>query len=136
MHHGSQLMAFLLCPFIVPSTASPPVSSGSSDPVGSYSINGILGIPRSNGEKRKRDDGKHMGFLLFHNFLLDEEIITMRIFLLLIFTVFTDLRTFWLLFVQNLLHCLDVCFSGSTYYSKNKCFLFHFSFFFFFTRNI
>ncbi|KAK3528551.1 hypothetical protein QTP70_002791 [Hemibagrus guttatus] len=41
---------------IVPSTASPPVSSGSSDPVGSYSINGILGIPRSNGEKRKRDD--------------------------------------------------------------------------------
>lgn len=54
---------FLLYPFIVPSTASPPVSSGSSDPVGSYSINGILGIPRSNGEKRKRDDGKHMGFL-------------------------------------------------------------------------
>uniref|UniRef100_A0A8C4XDA4 Paired box 2a n=1 Tax=Erpetoichthys calabaricus TaxID=27687 RepID=A0A8C4XDA4_ERPCA len=43
---------------IVPSTASPPVSSASSDPVGSYSINGILGIPRSNGEKRKRDDGK------------------------------------------------------------------------------
>ncbi|GAA6100578.1 paired box protein Pax-2b isoform X1 [Tachysurus ichikawai] len=41
---------------IVPSTTSPPVSSGSSDPVGSYSINGILGIPRSNGEKRKRDD--------------------------------------------------------------------------------
>ncbi|XP_039628390.1 paired box protein Pax-2a isoform X1 [Polypterus senegalus] len=41
---------------IVPSTASPPVSSASSDPVGSYSINGILGIPRSNGEKRKRDD--------------------------------------------------------------------------------
>uniref|UniRef100_A0A8B9HUD6 Paired box 2b n=1 Tax=Astyanax mexicanus TaxID=7994 RepID=A0A8B9HUD6_ASTMX len=40
----------------VPSTASPPVSSGSSDPVGSYSINGILGIPRSNGEKRKRED--------------------------------------------------------------------------------
>uniref|UniRef100_A0A3B4CZE6 Paired domain-containing protein n=1 Tax=Pygocentrus nattereri TaxID=42514 RepID=A0A3B4CZE6_PYGNA len=48
---------------IVPSTASPPVSSGSGDPVGSYSINGILGIPRSNGEKRKRDDGKHAGFL-------------------------------------------------------------------------
>ncbi|XP_073729446.1 paired box protein Pax-2a isoform X16 [Misgurnus anguillicaudatus] len=41
---------------IVPSTASPPVSSASNDPVGSYSINGILGIPRSNGEKRKRDD--------------------------------------------------------------------------------
>ncbi|XP_062859687.1 paired box protein Pax-2b isoform X1 [Trichomycterus rosablanca] len=41
---------------IVTSTASPPVSSVSSDPVGSYSINGILGIPRSNAEKRKRDD--------------------------------------------------------------------------------
>ncbi|XP_076830530.1 paired box protein Pax-2a isoform X12 [Brachyhypopomus gauderio] len=41
---------------IVPSTASPPVSSASNDPVGSYSINGILGIPRSNGDKRKRDD--------------------------------------------------------------------------------
>uniref|UniRef100_W5ME18 Paired box 2a n=1 Tax=Lepisosteus oculatus TaxID=7918 RepID=W5ME18_LEPOC len=41
---------------IVPSTTSPPVSSASNDPVGSYSINGILGIPRSNGEKRKRDD--------------------------------------------------------------------------------
>ncbi|XP_073452701.1 paired box protein Pax-2 isoform X10 [Aquarana catesbeiana] len=41
---------------IVPSTASPPVSSASNDPVGSYSINGILGIPRSNGEKRKRDE--------------------------------------------------------------------------------
>uniref|UniRef100_A0A671M780 Paired box protein Pax-2a-like n=1 Tax=Sinocyclocheilus anshuiensis TaxID=1608454 RepID=A0A671M780_9TELE len=40
---------------IVPSAASPPVSSSSNDPVGSYSINGILGIPRSNGEKRKRD---------------------------------------------------------------------------------
>ncbi|XP_015263310.1 PREDICTED: paired box protein Pax-2a-like, partial [Gekko japonicus] len=39
-----------------PSTASPPVSSASNDPVGSYSINGILGIPRSNGEKRKRDE--------------------------------------------------------------------------------
>ncbi|XP_028844821.1 paired box protein Pax-2a isoform X6 [Denticeps clupeoides] len=49
---------------IVPSTASPPVSSASNDPVGSYSINGILGIPRSNGEKRKRDDvlwsGNHL----------------------------------------------------------------------------
>uniref|UniRef100_A0A8D2ZFR9 Paired box 2a n=1 Tax=Scophthalmus maximus TaxID=52904 RepID=A0A8D2ZFR9_SCOMX len=43
---------------IVPSTASPPVTSASNDPVGSYSINGILGIPRSNGEKRKRDDGE------------------------------------------------------------------------------
>ncbi|CAO2585645.1 Paired box protein Pax-2 [Lemmus lemmus] len=32
------------------------VSSASNDPVGSYSINGILGIPRSNGEKRKRDE--------------------------------------------------------------------------------
>lgn len=42
----------------VPSTTSPPVTSASNDPVGSYSINGILGIPRSNGEKRKRDDGK------------------------------------------------------------------------------
>ncbi|KAM8924433.1 paired box protein Pax-2 isoform 2-T2 [Pelodytes ibericus] len=41
---------------IVPSTASPPVSSASNDPVGSYSINGILGIPRSNGDKRKRDE--------------------------------------------------------------------------------
>ncbi|XP_039991202.1 paired box protein Pax-2b isoform X10 [Xiphias gladius] len=41
---------------IVPSTASPPVTSASNDPAGSYSINGILGIPRSNGEKRKRDD--------------------------------------------------------------------------------
>ncbi|XP_075697704.1 paired box protein Pax-2 isoform X7 [Rhinoderma darwinii] len=41
---------------IVPNTASPPVSSASNDPVGSYSINGILGIPRSNGEKRKRDE--------------------------------------------------------------------------------
>ncbi|XP_076830526.1 paired box protein Pax-2a isoform X8 [Brachyhypopomus gauderio] len=49
---------------IVPSTASPPVSSASNDPVGSYSINGILGIPRSNGDKRKRDDvlwsGNHL----------------------------------------------------------------------------
>ncbi|KAK1198150.1 PAX2 protein, partial [Pygoscelis papua] len=43
---------------IVPSTASPPVSSASNDPVGSYSINGILGIPRSNGEKRKRDEAR------------------------------------------------------------------------------
>ncbi|KAM4599639.1 paired box protein Pax-2a isoform 9-T9 [Fundulus diaphanus] len=43
---------------IVPSTASPPVTSASNNPVGSYSINGILGIPRSNSEKRKRDDGK------------------------------------------------------------------------------
>lgn len=42
----------------MPSTASPPVTSASNNPVGSYSINGILGIPRSNGEKRKRDDGK------------------------------------------------------------------------------
>nr|CAA04224.1 paired box gene [Xenopus laevis] len=45
---------------LVPSTASPPVSSASNDPVGSYSINGILGIPRSNGEKRKRDEGRDM----------------------------------------------------------------------------
>ncbi|XP_011486553.1 paired box protein Pax-2 isoform X7 [Oryzias latipes] len=45
---------------IVPSTASPPVTSASNDPAGSYSINGILGIPRSNGEKRKRDDGRDM----------------------------------------------------------------------------
>uniref|UniRef100_A0A3B3S0M9 Paired box 2a n=1 Tax=Paramormyrops kingsleyae TaxID=1676925 RepID=A0A3B3S0M9_9TELE len=44
---------------IVPSTTSPPVSSASNDPVGSYSINGILGIPRSNGEKRKREDESH-----------------------------------------------------------------------------
>ncbi|KAM4623526.1 paired box protein Pax-2b isoform 1-T1 [Polymixia lowei] len=47
---------------IVPSTASPPVTSASNDPVGSYSINGILGIPRSNGEKRKRDEGKRRFF--------------------------------------------------------------------------
>ena len=47
----------------VPSTASPPVTSASNDPAGSYSINGILGIPRSNGEKRKRDEGKRI-FLL------------------------------------------------------------------------
>uniref|UniRef100_A0A663LV84 Paired box 2 n=1 Tax=Athene cunicularia TaxID=194338 RepID=A0A663LV84_ATHCN len=46
---------------VVPSTASPPVSSASNDPVGSYSINGILGIPRSNGEKRKRDEGRGRG---------------------------------------------------------------------------
>ncbi|XP_044033982.1 paired box protein Pax-2b isoform X9 [Siniperca chuatsi] len=45
---------------IVPSTASPPVTSASNDPAGSYSINGILGIPRSNGEKRKRDEGRDM----------------------------------------------------------------------------
>ncbi|XP_067092713.1 paired box protein Pax-2a [Osmerus mordax] len=49
---------------IVPSTTSPPVTSASNDPVGSYSINGILGIPRSNSEKRKRDDvlwsGNHL----------------------------------------------------------------------------
>uniref|UniRef100_A0A8C2BBU0 Paired box 2a n=2 Tax=Cyprinus carpio TaxID=7962 RepID=A0A8C2BBU0_CYPCA len=51
---------------IVPSTASPPVSSASNDPVGSYSINGILGIPRSNGEKRKRDDGKRLDFSPLH----------------------------------------------------------------------
>ncbi|XP_072522899.1 paired box protein Pax-2b isoform X1 [Salminus brasiliensis] len=54
---------------IVPSTTSPPVSSGSSDPVGSYSINGILGIPRSNGEKRKRDDGLWPG-LYFDIFIV------------------------------------------------------------------
>ncbi|XP_041726638.1 paired box protein Pax-2a isoform X2 [Coregonus clupeaformis] len=41
---------------IVLSTASPPVTSASNDPVGSYSINGILGIPRSNVEKRKGED--------------------------------------------------------------------------------
>ncbi|TRY55504.1 hypothetical protein DNTS_004149 [Danionella cerebrum] len=40
---------------VVPSAVSPPVSNSSSDPVGSYSIDGILGIPRSNREKRKRD---------------------------------------------------------------------------------
>uniref|UniRef100_A0A673X8D3 Paired box 2a n=1 Tax=Salmo trutta TaxID=8032 RepID=A0A673X8D3_SALTR len=49
---------------IVLSTASPPVTSASNNPVGSYSINGILGIPRSNGEKRKGDDvhlsGNHL----------------------------------------------------------------------------
>uniref|UniRef100_A0A8C5CGW5 Paired-box protein 2 C-terminal domain-containing protein n=1 Tax=Gadus morhua TaxID=8049 RepID=A0A8C5CGW5_GADMO len=44
----------------VPSTVSPPVTTASNDPVGSYSINGILGIPRSNGEKRKRDEGRDM----------------------------------------------------------------------------
>lgn len=53
------LAAFSYSDFIsVPSTASPPVTSASNDPAGSYSINGILGIPRSNGEKRKRDEGK------------------------------------------------------------------------------
>ncbi|XP_054454473.1 paired box protein Pax-2a-like isoform X6 [Anoplopoma fimbria] len=41
---------------IVQSQHSPPVTSASNDPAGSYSINGILGIPRSNGEKRKRDE--------------------------------------------------------------------------------
>lgn len=57
------LSPFSFCP--VPSTASPPVSSASNDPVGSYSINGILGIPRSNGEKRKRDEGRgREGFIL------------------------------------------------------------------------
>lgn len=55
------LMVFLPSSHPVPSTASPPVSSASNDPVGSYSINGILGIPRSNGEKRKRDEGKGEG---------------------------------------------------------------------------
>uniref|UniRef100_A0A8D3DSH9 Paired domain-containing protein n=1 Tax=Scophthalmus maximus TaxID=52904 RepID=A0A8D3DSH9_SCOMX len=44
---------------IVPNTVSPPVTSASNDPAGSYSINGILGIPRSNGEKRKRDEVSH-----------------------------------------------------------------------------
>ncbi|XP_061562292.1 paired box protein Pax-2a-like [Phycodurus eques] len=37
------------------------VTSASNDPAGSYSINGILGIPRSNGEKRKRDEGRIYG---------------------------------------------------------------------------
>uniref|UniRef100_I3KGJ1 Paired box 2 n=1 Tax=Oreochromis niloticus TaxID=8128 RepID=I3KGJ1_ORENI len=50
---------------IVPSTASPPVTSASNDPAGSYSINGILGIPRSNGEKRKRDEVAFGGGGLF-----------------------------------------------------------------------
>lgn len=54
-------MAFPPYSHPVPSTASPPVSSASNDPVGSYSINGILGIPRSNGEKRKRDEGREEG---------------------------------------------------------------------------
>lgn len=54
-------MVFLPSSRPVPSTASPPVSSASNDPVGSYSINGILGIPRSNGEKRKRDEGREEG---------------------------------------------------------------------------
>ncbi|CAB1343952.1 unnamed protein product, partial [Coregonus sp. 'balchen'] len=39
----------------------------SNDPVGSYSINGILGIPRSNGEKRKRDEGKRRASLIPEN---------------------------------------------------------------------
>uniref|UniRef100_A0A665WTW9 Paired box 2b n=1 Tax=Echeneis naucrates TaxID=173247 RepID=A0A665WTW9_ECHNA len=50
---------------IVPSTNSPPVTSASNDPAGSYSINGILGIPRSNGEKRKRDEGKEKEITLY-----------------------------------------------------------------------
>uniref|UniRef100_G1PRJ3 Paired box 2 n=1 Tax=Myotis lucifugus TaxID=59463 RepID=G1PRJ3_MYOLU len=50
----------------LPSTASPPVSSASNDPVGSYSINGILGIPRSNGEKRKRDEGSSIHLIPAH----------------------------------------------------------------------
>lgn len=63
------LSPFSFCP--VPSTASPPVSSASNDPVGSYSINGILGIPRSNGEKRKRDEGRgREGLILPLSFLL------------------------------------------------------------------
>ncbi|KAJ8360279.1 hypothetical protein SKAU_G00168040, partial [Synaphobranchus kaupii] len=42
----------------VPNIASPPACTASPDPVGSYSINGILGIPRSIGEKRKgNNDG-------------------------------------------------------------------------------
>ncbi|XP_061083994.1 paired box protein Pax-2a-like [Conger conger] len=42
----------------LPSTASPPASTASPDHVGSYSISGILGIPRSVGEERKgNDDG-------------------------------------------------------------------------------
>lgn len=62
------LSPFSFCP--VPSTASPPVSSASNDPVGSYSINGILGIPRSNGEKRKRDEGRgREGLILPFSFL-------------------------------------------------------------------
>lgn len=54
----------------VPNTASPPVTSASNNPVGSYSINGILGIPRSNGEKRKRDDGKEGAAVLFSSLLV------------------------------------------------------------------
>uniref|UniRef100_A0A4W5RAQ6 Uncharacterized protein n=1 Tax=Hucho hucho TaxID=62062 RepID=A0A4W5RAQ6_9TELE len=49
---------------IVLTTASPPVTSASNNPVGSYSIKGILGIPRSNGEKRKGDDGKNLVLFL------------------------------------------------------------------------
>ncbi|KAM9505106.1 paired box protein Pax-2a-like [Salvelinus alpinus] len=49
---------------LVLSTASPPVTSASNNPVGSYSINGILGIPRSNGEKRKGDDVHWSGYHL------------------------------------------------------------------------
>lgn len=59
--------------FPVPSTASPPVTSASNDPAGSYSINGILGIPRSNGEKRKRDEGKGNWFFFFSPPVLWEE---------------------------------------------------------------
>lgn len=59
--------------FPVPSTASPPVTSASNDPAGSYSINGILGIPRSNGEKRKRDEGKSDLVLFFSPPVLWEE---------------------------------------------------------------
>lgn len=65
----------------VPSTASPPVSSASNDPVGSYSINGILGIPRSNGEKRKRDEGREEGRALapsLHALSLDSELRFLR----------------------------------------------------------
>lgn len=47
------------------------MTSASNNPVGSYSINGILGIPRSNGEKRKRDDGKEGAAVVFsHPFFL------------------------------------------------------------------
>ncbi|XP_069741876.1 paired box protein Pax-2-like isoform X3 [Narcine bancroftii] len=64
----------------IPSTNSPPVSSASNDPVGSYSINGILGIPRSNGDaKRKRDEGllpeKKLGIMI-DNFKMNTKIIS------------------------------------------------------------